>query len=91
MKPAVGFTGGTASDSVFRPLPDDSGEYEVEDILDMRVRCRGRLSSTEYLVKWRGYGLAESTWEPVSNLTNCPEVLSAFEERRGLRSSHRGG
>ena len=47
------------------PLADASDpEYEVEDILDSRV-CRG---STEYLVKWLGYPIFESTWEPASHL-----------------------
>ena len=47
------------------PLTDASEpEYEVEDILDSRI-CRG---STEYLVKWLGYPVFESTWEPASHL-----------------------
>ena len=47
------------------PLADASDpEYEVEDILDSCI-CRG---STEYLVKWLGYPIFESTWEPASHL-----------------------
>lgn len=34
--------------------------YEVEEILAQRVR-RGKL---EYRVKWKGWALEESTWEP---------------------------
>ena len=36
---------------------------------------RGR---TEYLVKWRGYSVFESTWEPEANLTNCARTLAMY-------------
>ena len=53
-----------------RPRPDHSGEveveempntewkenYEVERILDKRVRRFGRIDVIQYLVKWLGYG-----------------------------------
>jgi hypothetical protein len=38
-------------------------EYEVEEILDSRLRHR-RL---EYFIHWKGYGISERTWEPSSN------------------------
>ena len=63
LKPAVGFTGGTSSNTVFRHLLDSSGEHKVDDLLEIRVCHRDHSSSTKYLVKQRGYGLAESTWE----------------------------
>ena len=56
------------------PLPlDDAagGEYGVEDILDSRI---GR-SGPEYLVKWMGYPVFESTWEPASHLANAPDIV----------------
>ena len=65
------------------PLPLDdtaAGEYEVEDILDYRLSRTG----PEYLVKWLGYPVFESTWEPAANLTNCPDILAAFKARKGL-------
>ena len=82
MKPAVGFTGGTlfdvADDSPFRPSANLDDEFEVEDLLDFRQIHRGRSLQDEYLVKWKGYGVFESTWEPLSNLTNCSSILSSF-------------
>ena len=54
-------------------------EDEVEDILDKRVRHKGKL--VEYLVQWKGLPLWEASWEPKSNLTQCQETLQAFEQR----------
>lgn len=56
-------------------LVDDALEYEVERILARRKRGRGY----QYLVLWRGFGLDEATWEPLSNLTNCPDIIAEFE------------
>ncbi|OAV89513.1 hypothetical protein PTTG_04132 [Puccinia triticina 1-1 BBBD Race 1] len=54
----------------------DHLEWEVSAILDSRRR-RGRL---QYLVQWSGYmdDSDRATWEPASNLTNCPELLKKF-------------
>jgi Chromo (CHRromatin Organisation MOdifier) domain len=35
----------------------------------------------EYLIKWKGYELEKSTWEPIENL-NCPERMREFQESR---------
>ena len=68
---------------MFSPGPDDFGEYEVADILDVRTR-RGR--PREFLVLWKGYSVFDATWEPEPHLANCPDVLAAFCSRRGLPS-----
>ena len=52
-------------------LDDDTVEYEVEDILDVRFSKRGNRSVQEYLIKWLGYPVYESTWEPVAHLDHC--------------------
>jgi Chromo (CHRromatin Organisation MOdifier) domain len=63
---------------------DGEVEEEVEDILDKRVLNRGR--RVEYLVQWKGFPLWEASWEPKSHLTNCKEILQAFEARACLGS-----
>ena len=78
LKPAVGVTSSGSTATPFRPAADDSGEYEVEDILDHRLVRRGRRTTEQFLVKWKGYSIFESTWEPRANLTNCPDILRAF-------------
>lgn len=53
-------------------LEDGEKEFEVERVCDMRV---GRGNKREFLVKWKGYGEFENSWEPESNLTNCKTLL----------------
>lgn len=56
-------------------------EYEVELILDKRVRRTRGVGSVEYLVKWKNYDQAEdNTWEPADNLTDAVEAIKAFEK-----------
>lgn len=52
-------------------------EWEVEEILDSR-KSHHRL---EYLVKWQGYDVSESTWESSRNLENSPKLVKAFHKK----------
>jgi hypothetical protein len=49
--------------------------YEVESILAKR----GSGARTQYLVKWLGYPLWESTWEPASTLKDAPDAIADYE------------
>ena len=66
------------------PLPvittEGQEEFEVEKILDKRMRRRGKNSTVEYLTKWKGYADYDATWEPVENLKNAQEIIAEFEE-----------
>ena len=57
--------------------PAGGAEYIVERILAQRQNGRRR----EYLVRWLGYPLEESSWEPRSNL-RCPDLLAEFEAQQ---------
>ncbi|XP_030829163.1 chromobox protein homolog 1 [Strongylocentrotus purpuratus] len=50
--------------------------YQVEKVVDKRIH-KGRV---EYLLKWKGYGDDESTWEPQDNL-ECPDLIEAYEKK----------
>ena len=52
-------------------------EYEVEEILDSRLKC-GKL---EYLVKWSGYTDDHNTWEPEANCANSPDIINDFYKK----------
>ena len=52
-------------------LIDDKEEYEVEVVL----RHRGRPSCCTFLIRWKGYCMAEDTWEPEWNLGDRKSVV----------------
>nr|XP_012145504.1 PREDICTED: histone-lysine N-methyltransferase SUV39H2-like isoform X1 [Megachile rotundata]XP_012145505.1 PREDICTED: histone-lysine N-methyltransferase SUV39H2-like isoform X1 [Megachile rotundata] len=52
--------------------------WEVEQILGKRER-HGMLL---YLIKWKNWDQKYNSWEPASNLVNCPDVLQQFEKYR---------
>ena len=64
-------------------LVDDQFEWEVDEILDDKVRYRKK----QYLVKWKGFPIEESTWEPEENLENAQEILQDYLKTR--RGSHK--
>ncbi|KAM8824794.1 chromobox protein homolog 8-like [Synchiropus picturatus] len=54
--------------------------FAAESILKRRIR-RGRW---EYLVKWKGWSLKYSTWEPEENILD-QRLIAAFEQRERER------
>ncbi|XP_043937737.1 chromodomain Y-like protein 2 [Protopterus annectens] len=49
--------------------------YEVEKIVDKRKNKKGKW---EYLIRWKGYGSNEDTWEPEHHLLHCEEFIDEF-------------
>ena len=65
-----------------RPPPDlidNEEEYEVEQILDSRVRGRNR--KIQYLVKWTGYPDSDNQWLDSDQVT-ADEAVREFKNRR---------
>lgn len=52
----------------------------MEAILD----CRRRHNQTQYLIKWKGYGPEDNSWEPESNL-HARELLQAFKDSHATK------
>ena len=79
--------------SLLEPAPqsvplDDSitvlqDEYEVDKILKYSQKTK------KYLVRWKGYGPKDDTWEPRSHLQRSPEALRNFQQAQETRDSTR--
>jgi hypothetical protein len=64
-----------------KPPPDIiKGENEVESIIAHRKRD----TSYQYLIRWKGYGSNNDTWEPASNLSNTEEILEEYKTTHSL-------
>jgi len=55
-------------------------EYEVERIIDDRNVGKKK----EYLVKWKGWGLEDCTWEPKDNLG--AQTIKEYEAKNGPKN-----
>ena len=48
--------------------------YNIEKIIGRR-KNNGRL---EYKIKWEGYPMNQSTWEPMKNLESAKELVEEY-------------
>jgi hypothetical protein len=70
-----------------RPDPvaiEDSGApvWEVENIIDHKRR--GKNKRILYLVKWKGYPIHESTWEPIEHLDGALELVIEYNNKKKI-------
>jgi len=56
---------------------DDSKEYEVEKILDVRFKKNNK---RHFLIRWKGFSVKDDSWEPEEHL-NCPELINKFMQK----------
>ena len=71
------------NDANIKKTVEDAPEFEeddleVEKILDKVVYEDGKVY---YLLRWKGYGPADDTWEPPENLA-CEDLIEEFEKQR---------
>jgi len=56
---------------------EEDGMFEVEEIL-----CKKKFGANwKYQIKWQGYGLDQTTWEPIKNLYHVIDMVNDFEEK----------
>lgn len=56
---------------------NNTTDYEIADIIDDKLVNRKKY----YLVRWKGYGKDDDSWEPKKNL-NCPYLLDKYEQSK---------
>ncbi len=66
---------------------DNDFEYEVEEILNHKVKSK----KTYYLIKWLGFGHGENTWEPENNLRNASDLLQDYHLQLRISSQRKEG
>ena len=56
-------------------LIDSEEEYKVEAVLGHK----GRPGRRTFLIRWKGYSIAEDTWEPERNLGNTQPLITEYK------------
>ena len=49
--------------------------YEVENIITRKIKGKNKF----YLIKWEGYPIQYSTWEPITHLDNIMDLVEKFD------------
>ncbi|KAL1954937.1 hypothetical protein VTO42DRAFT_437 [Malbranchea cinnamomea] len=65
-------------EQLLQVVVDRHEEWEVEEILDEIVRYRKK----QYLVKWKGLEIEDSTWQTEKDLVNAQALLKAYKKNR---------
>ena len=47
----------------------------------------GGKTETQYEVKWKGWDKKHNTYEPLSNLAGCEDMVSEYKERKRQRDA----
>ena len=63
------------------PIELGTNAYEVERILDKRVIRKGRGFSTQYRIRWKGWGLEHDRWYRIQDLGDYNELIEEYEQR----------
>ena len=60
-----------------RKREEEDGAYEVGRIQEVKFKKNG---DREFLIRWKGHGPNDDTWEPEDNL-NCDGLIEKFMEK----------
>jgi hypothetical protein len=71
----------TSQDQQHTTIPNGGDSDHTEYAVDFIIAMRRRNGQVQYKVRWHGYDETDDTWEPLSNLTNCPREIQAFHLR----------
>ena len=65
-------------DEARRRMEEEEGHYEVSRILEVKF-IKGS-DRREFLIRWKGHGPEDDTWEPEENL-DCEDLIEKFMDR----------
>lgn len=76
-------------DSVFvEGDTDDFESFEVERVINKRIINKGRGVSTQYLVRWKGYGPQYDQWISIKQLDDATDLVNEYERyAEGLKEA----
>jgi len=60
---------------------EEEGHYEVQRIQEVKFPKGGK-GGREFLIRWKGHGPEDDTWEPEENL-DCVSLIERFMEKHG--------
>jgi len=66
------------ADEARRRREEDEGHYEVSRILE--VKFTKTSGQREFLIRWKGHGPEDDSWEPEDNL-DCPNLIERFMDK----------
>lgn len=69
----------TIEKNIHQNAKKNKADYEVERLMDHKPK-RNRMF---FLVRWKGFGSDQDSWEPESNL-HCPEILRAYKKKNKI-------
>ena len=64
----------------------DAAEYLVDEIVDHTDRQSGRKVIRLYRLRWTGWAAENDTWEPLSNLEGCAELVERYHKEKGWQT-----
>ena len=64
--------------------------YEVEKIIDKRIRTRRNKKVLQYRLRWQGYGPEHDLWRSITTLGNCLQLVEEFESRQTVARTATG-
>ena len=59
-----------------------AGTYNVEAIVGEAHQNRAGTRTQVWLVRWAGYDASDDTWEPITNLAGCEDLIGAYRKKR---------
>jgi hypothetical protein len=62
-------------------IADGQEEYELDHIVKHHKTCQGQV---QFLVRWKGQGAEDDSWEPAKNFTHAKETLQEYKKTHKL-------